>query len=519
VRFSLVIHVIGLIVRVFGLMFLAPLAVALIYGEHLDAIGFAVATVFTGAVGHIMRRAGGPAAEDAMEGMRRVEGLAAVSMSWLLIAWFAALPYKWNGVGQIDAMFEAMSGLTTTGATVFGDFSAYGRSIFLWRSLTNWLGGMGVIALFVAILPRLAIGGREIFFAEASGPDDEKVAPQIRKTAALLWRLYAVLTLLEIVALLFTGMPLFDSICNTFGTIAAAGFSPHPLSIGGYQNPAAEWVIIVFMFLAGANFALQYRALVLNSVRVFTDDEELRAFAGVVVAATALVAFAIWGANDGGAPVRTALFQVLSIITTTGFASVDFNLWNDQAKTVLLGLMFIGGCAGSAAGGPKVVRHVLLARFTLQELRRTLHPRAILPVKFNGRVVRAPILQGVIVFFLFYMLTFAVCAAIVILLGADIVTGMSATAATLGNVGPGFGQVGPMANFADLHPISRIVLTAAMWIGRLEVITVLVILRPEAWRSGRWSSVSPALSQHEAPPSGRRGWRAALADRRREPRP
>ena len=487
-RLSLVIHVTGLVVRVFGLMFLAPLVVALIYREFVDAIGFGVVTVVTCAVGHLMRRAGGRAAEDAVERMRRVEGLAIVSIAWLLIAWFAGLPYMWNGHGQIDALFESMSGLTTTGATVFRDFSAYGRGVFFWRSFTNWLGGMGVIALFVAILPRLAIGGREMFFAEASGPDDEKVAPQIRRTAALLWRLYAVLTVLQIIALVAVGMPLFDSICNTFGTIAAAGFSPHPLSIAGYQNPAAEWVIIVFMFLAGANFALQYRALAMKSLRIFTDDDELRAYAGVVALATLVVAFYVRGFVNSGEELRHALFQVLSIITTTGFASVDFQLWNDQSKAVLLGLMFIGGCAGSAGGGPKVVRHVLLAKFTLQELRRTLHPRAILPVKLNGRVVPATILQGVIVFFLFYMLTFAVCSTIVILLGTDIVTGISATAATLGNVGPGFNQVGPMANYADLHPVSRFVLTLAMWIGRLEVLTVLVILRPEAWRSAQWSS-------------------------------
>jgi trk/ktr system potassium uptake protein len=492
-RLSLVVHVIGLVTRPFGLMFLAPLVVCLIYAEYSDAIGFAILTVVTAVTGHAMRQAGGHDAEDAVEGMRRVEGLAIVSGAWLLIAWFASVPYMWNGLSQIDAMFESMSGLTTTGATVFRDFSLYGKGIFFWRGLTNWLGGMGVIALFVAILPRLAIGGREIFFAEASGPDDEKVAPQIRRTAALLWRLYAVLTVLEIVALVMAGMPLYDSICNTFGTIAAAGHSPHALSIGGYQNPAAEWVIIVFMFIAGANFALQYRALVMRDFKLFAEDEELRAYVGVVVAATAMVAFAIWGADDGGAPIRTAMFQVLSIITTTGFANVDFNLWNDQAKAVLLGLMFIGGCAGSAAGGPKVVRHVLLAKFTLQELRRTLHPRAVLPVKLGGRVVPSPIMQGVIVFFLFYMLTFAVCSAIVILLGADFVTGISATAATLGNVGPGFNQVGPMASFADLHPISRVVLTAAMWIGRLEVITVLVLFRAEAWRTSHWSSSRAGL--------------------------
>lgn len=473
-------------------MFLAPLMVALFYGEYADAIGFAIVTALTSAIGHFMRRAGGSAAEDAVEGIRRVEGLAIVSGAWLTIAWLAAMPYLYAGLAPIDAMFESMSGLTTTGATVMRDFSAYGRGIFFWRSMTQWLGGMGVIALFVAILPRLKIGGREIFFAEAPGPDDEKVTPQIRRTAAVLWRLYAGLTLMQTVALLFAGMSLYDSVNHAFTTLAAGGFSPHPLSIAGYQNPAVEWVIIVFMFLAGANFALQYRALAMRSLGLFAKDEELRAYAGVVLAATILLTLAIQGTVDAGAPVRTALFQVLSIITTTGYASVDFQLWNDQAKAILLGLMFIGGCAGSAGGGPKVVRHLLLAKYTLHELRQTLHPRAILPVKLGGRVVPPTIVQGVVVFFLFYMLTFALCSVTVIVLGADLITGISATAACLGNVGPGFNQVGPMANFADLHPASRIVLTAAMWIGRLEVITVLVILRPEAWRSGQWSSVSAA---------------------------
>jgi trk system potassium uptake protein TrkH len=488
-RVSLVVHVIGLVVRVFGLMFLAPLVVALVYSEYFDAVAFGVATFATCATGHLMRQAGGRAAEDAVEAMRRVEGLAIVSISWLLIAWFASIPYLWAGLGPIDAMFESMSGLTTTGATIFRDFGAYGRSIFFWRGFTQWIGGMGVIALFVAILPRLAIGGRELFFAETPGPDDEKVAPQIRRTAALLWRLYAVLTLLQIVALAMTGMPLFDSICNTFGTIGAAGFSPHPQSIAGYRNPAAEWVIIVFMFLAGANFAIQYRAITKRDFAIVSEDEEFRAYSGVIVVATVVVAIAIWDTSDGTGSIRTALFQVLSILTTTGFATVDFAQWNDQAKAVLLGLMFIGACAGSASGGPKVVRHVLLAKYTLQELRRTLHPRAVLPVKLGGRVVPPAIMQGVVVFFLFYMLTFALCAAVVILLGADLVTGISAAAAAISNVGPGFGLVGPMGNFADLHPVSRIALTLAMWIGRLEVITVLVIFRAEAWRTSRWSAV------------------------------
>ena len=426
--------------------------------------------------------------QDAIEGMRRVEGFAVVSGAWLLIAHLAGIPYVWAGVGPVDALFESMSGLTTTGATVFRDFSLYGHGIFFWRALTHWLGGMGVIALFVAVLPRLAIGGRELFFAEASGPSGEKVSPQIRRTAALLWRLYAGLTAIQTVALWIAGFSLFDAVCHSMATLAAGGFSPHPLSLAGYQNPAAEWIIIVFMFLAGASFTLQYRALSRRNVRVFTGDEELRAYAGIVIVATCLLTVFLVGWRWDVTVFRTSLFQVLSIITTTGFASVDFQLWNDQAKMLLLMLMFIGGCAGSAGGGPKVVRHLLLARYTLQELRRTLHPRAVLPVKFGGRVVPDSVLRGVIVFLLFYLLTFAVCAIIVVALGADIVTGLSATAAALGNVGPGFNQVGPMGHYGDLHPVSRITLTLAMWIGRLEVLPVLVILRPEVWRASRWTN-------------------------------
>ncbi len=486
-RYSLVVHLCGVLVRLFGAMFLVPAAVAVGYGEFHDALGFVLATVVTLGLGHGMRRAGGMSAEESVERMRRVEGLTVVSASWLLIAHLAAIPYVWAGVGPIDALFESMSGLTTTGATVLRDFSLFGRGIFFWRSMTQWLGGMGVIALFVAVLPRLSIGGRELFFAEAPGPSEEKVSPQIRKTASLLWRLYAGLTLLQVIALSLAGLPLYDSVSHAMTTLAAGGFSPHPLSVGGYQNAAVEWIIIVFMFIAGANFALQYRALARRDFRVLAADDELRAYTAVVAVATVLLVLALGVGGDVMTTSRTALFQVLSILTTTGYASVDFQLWSEQAKMVLLVLMFIGGCAGSASGGPKVVRHIVLARYTLQSLRRTLHPRAVLPVKLGGRVVPEPILQEVVVFFLFYLLVFSVSCGIVVALGADIMTGLTATIACLGNIGPGFNQVGPMAHFGDLHPVSRVTLTLAMWIGRLEVLTVLVVLRPEVWRSGQWA--------------------------------
>lgn len=486
-RFSLVFHVCGVIVRPFALMFLAPLLVAFGSGEYRDALGFLLAGAASAVVGQALWQVGGPATRDAVESMRRVEGLAVVSASWLIAGHLAAIPYVWTGFGPIDALFEAMSGLTATGATILRDYAAWGEGILFWRSFTQWLGGMGVIALFVAVLPRLAIGGRELFFAEAPGPSDEKVSPQIRRTALALWRLYTVLTAVQVAALHLTGLSWRDAVHHAMTTISAGGFSPHPLSIGGYGNPAAEWVIIVFMFIAGASFVLQYRALVHARPGLLARDEELRVYAGIIVVASLLVVAAIGLQGDVERTARLALFQVLSILTTTGYATADFQGWSEQARMVLLALMFIGGCAGSAAGGPKVVRHLLLARFTLRELRRALHPRAVLPVKLGGRVVPESVLGSVVVFFLFYLLTYSICTGIVVAFGADILTGLTASIAALGNIGPGFGAVGPMAHYGDLHPVSRVTLTAAMWIGRLEVMTVLVILRPEAWQTGQWA--------------------------------
>jgi trk system potassium uptake protein TrkH len=486
-RLAMVVHVTGTLVWLFSPALLVPAVVALIYRERGDAIAFFVVFVATALVGTFMRRVG-RSAGGAIERLRRVEGLAIVAATWMVLAHLAAIPYVWAGLGVVDALFESMSGLTTTGATVLADFGVFGRGMFFWRAMTQWLGGVGVIALFIAVLPRLAIAGRELFFAEAAGPTDQKLTPQLRHTAIALWRIYAALTLAQVVALALAGMPLYDAICNAFSTMSAGGFSPQPLSISGYGSASVDWIITGFMFIAGANFGLQYRS-VRGSRSALIQDEEFRAYTGVVVIAAVLLAFVL--ARDGmgvGEALRHGSFQVLSILTTTGFASVDFELWSDQAKIVLFLLMFIGGCAGSAAGGPKVVRHVLMARFTLRELKRTLHPRAVLPVKLGGRVVPEHILRDVQVFMLFYLLTFAVGTAVVVLLGADLITGITASIACLGNIGPGFGSVGPMGSFAELHPLSKVVLTLEMWIGRLEVMTVLVLLRFEVLRSARWTA-------------------------------
>jgi trk system potassium uptake protein TrkH len=488
---AIVVYVIGTLVRLFSPALLAPALVALLYGERRDALAFVAVGAATALLGTVMRRAG-HSARGGIERLRRVEGLAIVAATWMGLAHVAAMPYVLAGVSFIDALFESMSGLTTTGATILTDFNAIGRGMFFWRALTQWLGGLGVIALFIAVLPRLGIAGRELFFAEAAGPTDEKLTPQLRHTAIALWRIYVALTGAQIVALVFAGMPLFDAICNAFGTLSAGGFSPHPRSIAGYESASVDWITTAFMFVAGANFGLQYQA-VRGSRNALVQDEEFRVYTAVVVVATVLLAVILVRDGMGSVnAVRHGAFQVLSILTTTGSVSADFQLWSDQAKMVLFLLMFIGGCAGSAAGGPKVVRHVLMARFTLRELKRTLHPRAVLPVKLGGRVVPEHILRDVQVFVLFYLLTFSIGAAIVVLLGADLITGITASIACLGNVGPGFGSVGPMASFAELHPISKIVLTLEMWIGRLEVMTVLVLLRFEVVRSARWAMELPS---------------------------
>ena len=476
-----VVHVTGNILRLFGATFVVPIVVAALYREWTDIPGFVIGGVVSAGFGQILR----VVSRDAGDDLRQIEALAVVAGAWLMLAGFGAVPYAWVGFDVVDALFESMSAITTTGATILTDFESPGRGLFFWRSMTQWLGGMGVITLVVAVLPRLAVGVRQLFTAEAPGPTEEKLAPQIRKTAAYLWRVYAGLTLAAFIALSVAGMPLYDALCHAMTTLSAGGFSPHGQSIMGYANPAVEWIICVFMFLAGANFALQYRVL-LGRPGLLLRDDEFKAYAGVVVLSTAVLGVLLWTLEGDTGPVRHATFQTLSILTTTGYASVDFELWADQAKVVLLALMFIGGCAGSAAGGPKVLRHMLIGRFTLAELRRTLHPRAVLPIKLGGKVVPDHVMRGVLVFFLFYILTFAVCAAAVIGLGADIVTGLTATVASLGNIGPGFGAVGPMASYGGLHPASKLVLTAAMWIGRLEVVTVLALLRPEVWVAAHW---------------------------------
>lgn len=481
-RLSLVLHTVGHVLRLFGFLLLIPLVTDLLYGGFVESIGFLIAGVTAVAGGHQLVRlhAGG-------EELRRMEGIGVVAAVWLGAAIVGAIPYVWSGLGVVDALFESMSGFTTTGATIFRDFSDHSRGLFLWRAFTQWLGGIGVIALVIAVLPRLAIAGRQMFFAEAPGPQEERLTPRIRNTAIALWSLYVGLTAFEVLLLVLSGMPLYHAICNSFATLAAGGFSPHPESIGGYGNPLAEWIVLVFMFLAGANYLLQYRAI-RGRPAALAKDEEFRTYVGIVLVASVLLGLALAGRHGWGFfdVARHSAFQVLSIVTTTGFATDDFAGWSERAKVILLVLMFVGGSAGSAGGGPKVVRMLLIFKYAGAEVVRALHPQVVRPVRLNGRTVPASVMQSIVSFFLLYLLIYVASVVIVVLLGADLMTAITACIATLGNIGPGFGAVGPMASYADFPALSKLVLFMNMWIGRLEVMTVILLLQPSVWRTARW---------------------------------
>ena len=445
-----------------------------------DAVGFAAAGLAAGAVGALLARAGSKEAEPS-----RREAIIGVLLLWLTIPAFGAAPFAVSGgMSPLNALFESMSGFTTTGATVLQDFGSFSSSLFMWRALSQWFGGVGIIVLFIAVLPQLAIAGRQLFFTEAPGPTEEKLTPRLRNTSNAVLIVYVGLTALCVLAYALAGMTFYDALAHAFTTLAAGGFSPQPLSFQGFASPALEWISVVFMAFAGANFALLYRAAT-GRPRTLWRDAEFKAYLGIATVAALAVAFGLRGAYAPADALRHGFFQSLSILTTTGYASADFAVWSRGPQVVLLVLMFIGGSAGSAGGGIKVVRWLMLVQNTMREVRRTLHPRAVLPVRVGNRVVPEEVLRAVSAFITLYIGLFAVTTAVVTVLGADFVTAFTASIACIGNIGPGLNSVGPMASFADLHPVSRGMLIFAMYAGRLEVVTVFVVLDPQWWRLPR----------------------------------
>ncbi|MGB4504885.1 MAG: TrkH family potassium uptake protein [Syntrophaceticus sp.] len=474
----LVVNLMGKAMVLLGLAMVLPLLWA-VYDQGPDRLAFIYSIIITLISGLIITIAVPQKGE-----IRYREGFAIVTLGWFLVSLYGCLPYLLSGVCSSfpDAFFETVSGFTTTGASIITNVESLPRGILFWRSLTHWLGGMGIIVFLVALLSKLGVGANRIFRAEVPGPVTFKIMPRISETAKILWFTYLVMTILETVLLMILGMPFFDSLCHTFGTLATGGFSIKNASIGYYEQASIQWVITIFTFLSGANFALYYQALRGRSLKAFWKNEEFRFYAAIVLVATALIAFdtsSLFSSMEE--LIRTSAFQVVSIITTTGYSTSDFNLWPYMSQALLVMLMFIGGCSGSTSGSIKVGRILILLKQGVLEVRKLIHPRGVFTVKIDGKNISHDLVSNVMQFFFFYVVIFAVSGIAMTAMGLDLKTAFTSVAATFGNVGPGLGLVGPAGNYAAITGQGKILLSFLMLLGRLEIYTVFVMFSPSLW--------------------------------------
>lgn len=464
-----------------GLFMVLPLAWSLYYREP-DAVPFGISigiTVGSGLLLWFSTRAAG-----ARPNLR--EALVLVSAGWVLAAAYSALPYLFAGTFEsyLDAYFEAMSGYTTTGASVLNSIESQPHGILLWRSLTQWLGGMGIVMLFVAIFPLWGVGAAYLVEAEAGpGPEARRLTERIGRSVRALWWLYLGMSTLEVVLLLVAGLPFYDALTVTFSTMPTGGFCPNPESIGGY-NIAAQGIVTFFMAAAGINFGLYYILLWKRSLRDFFGNRELRLYVAILAAAILFVALDLImnGGYSIGVAFRYSTFQTVSIQTTTGFVTTDYNLWPTFSRMALLALMMIGACAGSTGGAIKVVRVLIVEKYIYRRTILTHSPRAVLPLKLGERALSERLVGRILAFVAIYMGALILFSLVMSATGLDFTTALSSVAANLGNVGPGLGSVGPAANYAHVHPLGKIVLTLCMLLGRLEFWPVLALATPAFWR-------------------------------------
>jgi trk system potassium uptake protein TrkH len=479
IRWKIIFQILGFLLILEGLFMMTGIPFSLYYCEErcLSLLYAGLITATTGGVIWLLTRRA-----ERIIGKR--EGYIIVTLAWVVISLFGTLPYLISGAipSFTDAYFETISGFTTTGASILTDIESMPKGLLFWRALTHWIGGMGIIVLSVAILPLLGIGGMQLFVAEMPGITPDKLHPRITQTAKRLWVIYVLLTFAETIVLLAGGLDLFDSLCHSFATMATGGFSTRNDSIAGF-SPFIQYTIIVFMLLAGTNFTLHYLWL-RGRFKPVWRNEEFRYYILFTFGFAILIGILMRINLDvpGENAFRDALFQVVSIVTTTGFVTTDYLLWPSFLWIFLFLLMFIGGSAGSTGGGIKIARQILLLKNSGLEFKRMIHPHAVIPLRFNGKAVSAEILHLVMAFFLFYLLTFFAGTFIMTLLGLDFDTSIGATIASLGNIGPGIGNVGPASNYAGLPVLAKWVSAVLMLLGRLELFTVMILFAPPFWK-------------------------------------
>jgi trk system potassium uptake protein TrkH len=480
-RWRYILNIIGILLFFFGLTMILPLLVGLYYQDHstipfLKAMG---TTVVCGLGLYFILKS------EKAEVISQREGMAIVALGWTAVGLFGALPFYFgNGFDSfVDAAFESVSGFTTTGASVLTQIEAISKGLLFWRSFIQWLGGMGIIVLSVAILPFLGVGGMQLYKAEVPSPVPDKLKPRIRDTALILWKVYALISLLQTILLMLGGMGWYDALCHTFTTMPTGGFSTKTASVAHFNSVYFDCVFIVFMLLAGINFSLHYQFL-RGKPLAFWRDSECRFFLGTVLLLTAVVSFNVYDSvyQTIGTALRYGAFQVVSIITTTGFATADYEKWPAMSQFILLICMFIGASAGSTGGGMKCLRIMLCFKYCYRELFSLIHPHAVTQIKVGGKVVPDDVLRSVVGFLALYMGLFALSAVILAGMGVDFRTSFSAIAASIGNIGPGFGLVGPAGNYAQIPFLGKWLLIWCMLLGRLEIFTVIILVVPEFWR-------------------------------------
>lgn len=474
-----IINLLGLLTAINGGFMLLALPFSIYYNEDWLSILYAsLVAIGAGSAIYFLSK------NYEVKDLRKREGYLIVTLGWLCMSFSGTLPYLMSDAipGFTNAFFETISGYTTTGATILIDIEALPKGVLFWRSLTHWIGGMGIIVLTIAILPLLGIGGMQLFVAEAPGPTHDKLHPRIKETAKRLWYVYFFLTIAETILLMLGGMSFYDAVNHAMSTMATGGFSTKNASIAYFDSPFIQYVLILFMLIAGTNFTLLYFFFKGRLEKVFSN-EEFKVYLLTVLLISTVTAIAVYAFTGLGweRSIRDALFQVTSIITTTGFITADYTVWSPFTTILFFFLLFTGASAGSTAGGVKIVRHLLLIKNSILELKRQIHPSAVIPVRFNNKAVSESITYNIAAFILIYLTVFTFGSLIMALLGLDFMTAIGSVATTLGNVGPGIGLVGPVNNFEHIPQVGKWVLSFFMLLGRLELFTVLILFTPYFW--------------------------------------
>ncbi len=480
-RWQYLSKIIGILVFFLGISMIFPLLCSLLYQ---DGTSMAILTSMgiTITAGEILYMA---ARNTTIEYISQREGMAIVAIAWTVTGLFGALPFYFGGAcpAFTDAFFESVSGFTTTGSSILTHIEGVSKSLLFWRSMIQWLGGMGIIVLSLAILPFLGVGGMQLFKAEVPSPLPDKLTSRLTDSAKILWYIYILLSMIEVIMLLFGDMDFYDALCHTFTTMPTGGFSTKNGSIAHYNSVYIDYVIVIFMVLAGINFSLHYQML-RGKTLIFWRDSECRFFLLLCLGFTLFIAFDIYGSvyDTVGEAFQYASFQVVSIMTTTGYATADYEQWPGLSQTLLFICMFIGASAGSTGGGMKCARIMVAFKYCYRELFVLIHPNSVSQVKMNGTVIPNHVLRSIMAFLALYIGLFVICSIIIAAMGIDMVTAFSSVAACIGNIGPGFGDVGPVDNFAAMPVAAKWLLTWCMLLGRLEIYTVIILFVPEFWK-------------------------------------